>query len=72
MNGTYVGIVAYADDLLLLSPSLNGLQEMANTCEDYGNTHNLTFNLAAKHLGCGKWLKNHALTRDLWKKELYI
>ena len=43
MNGTYVGIVAYADDLLLLSPTLNGLQEMTKTCEDYGNIHNLTF-----------------------------
>ena len=40
---TYVGIVAYADDLLLLSPTLNGSQEMTKTCEDYGNTHNLTF-----------------------------
>ena len=43
VNDNYVGIVAYADDLLLLSPSLNGLQEMTKTCEDYGNTHNLTF-----------------------------
>ena len=41
-NGNYVGIVAYADDLLLLSQTINGLQEMTKTCEDYGNTHNLT------------------------------
>ena len=33
--------MAYADDLLLFSPTLNGLQEM--TAEDYENTHNLTF-----------------------------
>ena len=44
VNGNYVGIVAYADDLLLLSPTPNGLQEMTKTCEDYGNIHNLTFN----------------------------
>ena len=43
VNGNYVGIVAYADDLLLLSPTINGLQEMTKTCEDYGNTYNLTF-----------------------------
>ena len=43
VNGNYVGIVAYRDYLLLLSPTLNGLQEMTKTCEDYGNTHNLTF-----------------------------
>ena len=43
VNGTYVGIVAYADDLMLLSPTLDGLQEMTKTCEDYANTHNLSF-----------------------------
>ena len=43
VNGTYAGIVAYADDLLLLSLTLNGLQEMTETCEDYGNIHNPTF-----------------------------
>ena len=35
VNGNYVGIVAYADDLLLLSPTINGLQEMTKTCEDW-------------------------------------
>ena len=43
VNGEYVGILAYADDLLLLSPPLDGLQEMIKTCEIYGNDHNLTF-----------------------------
>ena len=43
VNGEYVGIVAYADDLLLLSPTLDGLQDMIRTCENYGNDHNLTF-----------------------------
>ena len=43
VNGEYVGIVAYADDLLLLSPTLDGLQDMIKTCEIYGNDHNLTF-----------------------------
>ena len=43
VNGTYVGIVAYADDLMLLSPTLDGLQEMTKTCEDYASTHNLSF-----------------------------
>ena len=43
VNGTHVEIVAYADDLLLLSSHLNGLQEMTKISEDYGNTHNLTF-----------------------------
>ena len=43
VNGEYVGIVAYADDLLLLSSTPDGLQEMIKTCEIYGNDQNLTF-----------------------------
>ena len=43
VNGEYIGILAYADDLLLLLPTLDGLQEMIKTCEIYGNDHNLTF-----------------------------
>jgi len=39
----FVGIVGYADDLLLLSPSLDGLQEMVNNCEIFACSHNLTF-----------------------------
>ena len=43
VNGEYVGILACADDLLLLTPNLDGLQEMIKTCKIYGNDHNLTF-----------------------------
>lgn len=43
VNGMFVGIVGYADDLLLLSPSLDGLQEMVNNCEIFARSHNLTF-----------------------------
>ena len=43
VNDAFIGIVGYADDLLLLSPTLDGLQQMVKTCEEYGNTHNLTF-----------------------------
>ncbi len=43
VDDTYIGILGYADDLLLLSPTLDGLQEMVKTCEDFANTHTLTF-----------------------------
>ena len=43
VNGISVGIVTHSDDLLLLSPTFNSIQEMITTCEDYGNTNNLTF-----------------------------
>ena len=39
LYGTYVGFVAYEEDSL----TLNGLQEMTKSCEDYRNIHNLTF-----------------------------
>ena len=43
INGEYYGVIAYADDLFLLAPSLNALQEMLNTCQDYAEKHNLIF-----------------------------
>ena len=43
INGDFVGIVGYADDNFLMSPTLDGLQEMLDTCEEYANEHNLTF-----------------------------
>ena len=39
----YVGIVGYADDDWLLAPSLNALQDMLVTCEEYNLQHGLQF-----------------------------
>ena len=35
--------MGYSDDLLLLSPSLDALQDMLDTFEAYANDHNLKF-----------------------------
>ena len=43
VNGEYVGIIVYADDIVLLSPSLDGLQNMIDTCSNYTNQHHLSF-----------------------------
>ena len=43
INGGYVGIIVYADDVVLISPSIDGLQNMINSCNEYANSHNLTF-----------------------------
>ena len=43
INGKFVGIAVYADDIVLLSPSLDGLQNMVNTCSRYAKKHNLVF-----------------------------
>ena len=39
----YLGILGYADDNFLLSPTLDGLQEMLDTCQKYASEHNLQF-----------------------------
>ena len=43
IGGEYVGILGYADDLFLISPTMDGLQDMLNVCERYALEHNLRF-----------------------------
>ena len=40
----FYGVLVYADDILLLSPSLTSLQSMINTCEAFGEKNGLAFN----------------------------
>ena len=39
----YLGIMVYADDVILLSPSRMGLQAMMNICQRFAADHNLLF-----------------------------
>ena len=43
VRGTFLGILGYSDDSLLLAPSLDTLQEMLKVCEEYAQSHNLRF-----------------------------
>ena len=43
VEGNFLGMIGYADDNFLLYPTLDGLQEMLKTCEDYAKEHNLYF-----------------------------
>ena len=43
VNNVYMGIFGYSDDNLLIAPSLDSLQEMVKTCEEYAIEHNLKF-----------------------------
>ena len=36
-------MLGYADDIMLLSPTFDGLQEMVDTCAEFMSTHNLKF-----------------------------
>ena len=44
----YVGMLGYADDDWLLAPSMDALQDMLNTCEEYNNEHGLKFSTDPK------------------------
>ena len=41
----FVGVLGYADDLILLCPSVTGLKEMIRTCEEYADEHDILFNI---------------------------
>ena len=43
LDGSYIGVVGYADDLFLICPSAEGLQEMIQTCEEYAKEYGLAF-----------------------------
>ena len=43
--GTFLGILGYSDDSLLLASSLDTLQEMLQVCEEYAKIHNIRFSL---------------------------
>ena len=44
MGHHFVGAFGYADDIILLCPSLEGMREMVKICEDYATLHNILFN----------------------------
>ena len=51
----FAGAFGYADDLILLSPSLTGLMNMIKICEDYACEHDILFNgKKSKYLIFGK------------------
>ena len=40
----FYGVLAYADDIILLAPSLSALRVMLDFCSNYAVLHNITFN----------------------------
>ena len=59
----FVGVFGYADDIILLCPSVTGLMKMIRTCEEYANEHDILFNAKkSKYLAFGenrKYKTNH-------------
>lgn len=50
VNGKFLGCVMYADDQLLLSASVSGLQSMLNVGFHYGIGNHIIFNLNHRNL----------------------
>ena len=51
----FVGVFGYADDIILLCPSVSGLMKMIKICEEYANEHDIIFNgKKSKYLVFGK------------------
>ena len=44
VGGHYFGSIGYADDLILLSPTVSGLKDMLNICEKFGDTFGVKYN----------------------------
>jgi hypothetical protein len=44
VRSKFFGAIVYADDILLISPSVAGLQGMLSICSDYGILHGIIFN----------------------------
>ena len=69
INYDFVGIITYADDIALLSPTLDGLQDMISSCADYAKKHNLTFsthdNPIKSKTKCMAFLKNNRTLRNM-------
>ena len=44
IGGVMVNHIMYADDLVIISPSVKGLQRLLDVCAVYGQTHDILFN----------------------------
>ena len=63
MGHHFVGAFGYADDIILLCPSLKGMREMVKICEEYAISHNILFNgKKSKYLVFGNYKYNVSLS----------
>ena len=52
VNNVYMGIFGYSDDNFLVAPSLDSLQEMLETCQNYAMEHGLKFSTNVNPIKC--------------------
>ena len=66
VGGHYVGGLAYADDLTLLCPTVEGLRKMIAICEKYANDFNILFNGAKSQLLLFKGRHCKSIMNDIY------
>ena len=55
----FVGVFGYADDIILICPSVAGIKKMIKICEDYANEHSIKFNgNKSKYIVFGNYVYN--------------
>ena len=52
MGPYFVGAMSYADDIILLAPSVTAMQNMLKVCDMYASEYDLTFNGAKSQYMC--------------------
>ena len=70
MGQEYYGILVYADNILLLSPSMKGLQNMLNICSTFGTVNGLQFN--CKKTCCIEFHGKDDCANTLYYLHLYL
>ena len=40
----YIGVLAYADDIVLLAPTASAMRMLLSLCDDYANEYHVVFN----------------------------
>lgn len=72
----FAGVLVYADDVTLLSPSRAGLQEMLNVCAEFAKEYRITYNeektecilFCKQSIECPRLLLNNVWLK--WKKHV--
>ena len=63
INGTYMAVLSYADDITLGCPCVQDLNIMMNICSDFATNNFITFN--AKKISCIKYGESVKLTERI-------
>ena len=48
VGGQFLGAYGYADDVILLAPSREGLQRMLEICENFSSSHSIYLSISTK------------------------